>query len=387
MSQNNKNLITCDFCKKEYDINEINKCPNPLEISVLDNYEKNKTYYFCNSCCEKINRNDICVYSLGNYPKLKSCDRAIFWFNELVKEYFNKNKWHLTNINEQIIDVWASEEHTHGIFKSSDNPNLLLDCIKIDYVNYFEGTSYLFIKLDSEKMIMYDMYMVNELKEIFQKFNCYWEDEYRVNKRGDTFLLILKAYDLSGIVAQIIGANNEYEYEKINFIEHSYHGSKFFNIKKEDGILILDAKGLIFNWENINQIQFVELCRDIFKSRPNIESAIILDSPYDKGEDIEAIEIVSELTGKVKKKWCIQCKKYSRKISPSDIGNVLFRHPELKFDKYCLMTSNYISQRTKETLESWEKYDEIKIKIDIWDKKRIEDYLSTHTDIRIKYFY
>ena len=223
---------------------------------------------------------------------------------------------------------------------------------------------------------------IRDRLKIFEELGCYGQAFRFLPKRK---LLLVVSDGMWGALAPRSNIA-DYEMERSIYIEKVKQGYQFFEISKEDGLVLVDTELMRFDWTKLSDKEFVELCYDILKSFPQMKEVKITEGTGDLGQDIEAIEVLTSLYGEIKLKWTIQCKHFpSRKIASSDISRILNSHSQLKFDVFCLMTSNLLLPSCRRMLEKWNSQD-YPFKVVIWDVKKIEDYLRNTPEIYARYF-
>jgi len=247
----------------------------------------------------------------------------------------------------------------------------------------FDGQKYLLVKSFNKKWSFDKKY----IKEIVEAFRNLGSDFVGYSMLPEKPTLIIWGVGVWAALAPRIN-EEDFENERTAFIRRMKEECGFFDLKEEGGLVVVgEGKNMNFNWSQLDENRFVELCYDIMSSHPRVKNVKITEGSSDLGQDIRAVETVETLLGQEKKTWTIQCKHLtSRKVSTSDIRNILNAYSQLKFDVFCLMASNFVSPGCQRLLKSWEILPNVNIKTDFWDRKRIEDYLLKKTEIYIRYF-
>lgn len=364
----------CDGCHDEFYMVNLIECPD----GYAGEHGEFHHFAFCEDCCKS-------NFEWGQCREdVEECERAAKMLSELLKKYAEENN--LKTI-ESIPHVYFNEAKTYCIGEWTRPPSKMFNDKLVHFdsskkLTFYEGTDSLLVK-GMRQNLSFDIEDVREIKRAFRDLYCdFWGYSILKNKRG----LILSA---AGVWAALAPRFDEldYELEKTHFMVMVREGYNFFEITKKDGLVLVDVEEMDFDWAQLRDQEFVELCYDIIKTLPRIESVQITEGTGDLGQDIRAIEIVETLLGEEKKIWTIQCKHFlNRKVNPCDIQNIPNAYPKLEYNVFCLMTSGFVSPRCQGLLESWEKMPNIPIKTVFWDKKKIEDYLRNKPDIYARYF-
>lgn len=371
MSDEEKHVL-CDSCLEDFSAEELEECPSSWH-EVKHGIEVNSV--FCRDCCEEIFESEGCQSDVTN------CDRATELMTEHLKKYAEKKgflpfkgKEHVyANVSETccLADYSVSPEE---IFKDEMPP-------MSDELEFFEGKETFIAKTINGKSC-FSKKLVDEILNAFSDLNCY-KDGFQLLSKSK--LLVATSDGMWGALAPM--SEEAYDVERSRFIEETGKGYVFFELGKDDGIVLIDTKRMEFDWSKLTDKKFVELCYDIFRSFPQIMEVKITEGTSDLGQDIEAIEVIPSLVGEIKQKCTIQCKHFlSRKVAPSDIIQLPNAYSQLKFDVFCLMTANYLLPSCHRMLDAWDKNTDLPFKVVIWDKKRIEDYLRNRPELYAQYF-
>lgn len=352
----------CDGCGADFFLVDLQECPSGEA--------------FCEDCCRSI------FDTGGCREHTEECERAAKMMSEHLKKYAKERKF---GAIKSWPHVHVSDTRVFCLAESRYPPNKELNDEVINFdenLTFFEGREHILVK-GLHQNVSFDKEYIDEIKEAFHDLGS---DFLGYSMLKNKPLLIIWGIGVWAALAPCVD-EPDYAIERADFIRSVKEGHKFFDITKENGLIIVGVEEMDFDWSQLDQNQFVELCYDIFKTFPTMTDVRITEGSSDLGQDIRAIETVETLLGKEKKIWTIQCKHFpSRKVNPSDIQNIPKAYPKLKYDVFCLMTSNFVSPGCQRLLESWETIPSIAIKTVFWDRKKIEDYLSTKPHIYARYF-
>ena len=364
---------SCDYCKEEFGVEELEECP-----SSWDEVKHGIVVYrkFCRDCCEEIFDFEGCQSDVDN------CDRATEIMAEYIKNYAENKGFSLYKQKPRVytdkFKIFCFADNGVSAGKIFDDKLVILP--EKDF-ELWEGKDTFLVK-PFHKKLSYSKGIVDEIYGIFEELGCYRDTFCFLPNRK---ILVVTSDGMWGALAP---RQNEEDYnlERSAFIRDVEQGYQFFEISKKDGLVLVDTKRMEFEWSKLTDQDFVNLCFDIFKSLPRIVKANITEGTSDLGQDIKAIEAIPSLTGEIKHKCTIQCKHYpSRKVAPSDIEKLLNSYSQLKFDVFCLMTSNLLFPSCRRMLEAWNS-PKFPFKVVIWDVKKIEDYVRNKPEIYARYF-
>jgi len=361
----------CDGCGDEFWNVNLIECPNGWHGEHGEFYP----YAFCEDCCRD-------SFEIGQCREdVEDCERAAEMMSDLLKKYAKENNFKTV---ESLPHAYLHESKIYCIGEWKHPPDEVLhdDVVHLDPSKLYEGTDYLLVKRISENA-SFDMDYVREIRDAFEELRCdFWG--YSTLKKKPVLII-----SMAGVWAAVAPRVEEpdYELERESFIRKATEGSKFFDITEKDGLLIVEAEEMNFDWTKLDDEKFVELCCGIIKTFPRISNTQITEGSGDLGQDIRAVEVVETLLGKEERIWTVQCKHFqSRKVNSSDIQDIPRMYPILKYDVFCLMTSGFVSPSCQRLLELWQTESGISIKTDFWDRKKIEDFLRGNIDIYSRYF-
>jgi hypothetical protein len=331
----------CDYCNKERPNEDLVECPSSWD-EVKHGITRNRI--FCSDCCQDIFEWEGCQMDIGN------CDRATEIMEGKLKEYAENNDLKPF----QMIDKTYTDEFKTfaiGTWNTSFTKvkGQIIDKM-VENFDIFDGEDSIIIEKDNQR-ICYNKDIVEEIYRIFEALGCNKDRFFLLEKRK---FLVVNGIGMHGIVPPLRENKIPYNIERARFVEKILHGQNFFKLSKEDGAIVVDYKKMHFDWNKLDDQKFQELCYDIFQSMDEIEDVRLTAGTADLGQDIRAEENVNTLTGQKKRIWTIECKYFNtRKVLPSDIADMPNAYAQLKFNVFCLMTSNFLSPGTFRMLEAW----------------------------------
>lgn len=352
----------CDGCGTDFVLVNLEECPSGEA--------------FCEDCCRSI-------FDTGGCREYtEDCERAAKMMSEHLKEYAKEREF---GAIESWPHVYMSDTRVFCLAESRHPPDKELNdkVIRFDEnLTYFDGREYVLVK-GLHQNVSFDKKYINEIKEAFRDLGS---DFLSYSMLKSKPVLIIWGIGVWAALAPRVD-EPDYEIERADFIRSAKEGYNFFDISKENGLIVLDTEEMDFDWSQLDKNQFVELCYDIVKTFPRIKDVKITEGSSDLGQDIRAVEIVETLLGQEEKTWTIQCKHFaSRKVNASDIQNIPNAYPQLKYDVFSLMTSNFVSPGCQRLLESWEAMPDMRIRTNFWDRTKIEGYLRKKPDLYARYF-
>ena len=367
-------ISLCDGCNEETPDEDLIECPSSWE-EVKHGIQRNRL--FCSDCCEQVFESEGCQSDVGN------CDRATEIMERKLSEFAKANNLvpfkRLEKAYSDEFETFAVGTWNTSITKVNGKT---IDNIAED-IKVFEGEDAVIIDMKGQKLC-FSMETVKEIGKIFEALGCAKDGFFLLEKKK---LLVVNGIGMWGIVPSFLENQIPYKTERARFVEKLLEGHDFFKLSRENGIVVVDLEKTRFDWNKLTDQQFEELCYDIFQSMNEIEEVKLTAGTADLGQDIRAIENVMTLTGPKKRKWTIQCKHFAkRKVLPSDIADLPNAYSQLRFDVFCLMTSNFLSPGTDRTLEAWRNEPTYPFTTQTWDRKRIENFLKNKPDIYAKYF-
>ena len=367
---------SCDRCNEPVPLADLVECPSSWEeIKGLIGRHR----WFCSECCEEVFEHEGCHTDVNN------CDRATEITERKLEEYAKANKFRPFKKLEKAY-INQSGTFAIGTWGSSPaEPDDKLLYLHEDAFQIFEGKETVIVRTDSTRRC-FSKDIIDEITAVFREIGSDRNGYLFLKKRK---LLVVNGIGMWAVTVPALPSfcDMYYETERNGFIGRILEGHKFFRLSKKDGIAVVDLKRMRFDWKKLTPEQFEKLCFDIFQSLEGIEEVQITAGTADLGQDIMAIETWKTLLGPSKRRWTIQCKHFTaRKVLPGDIANIPNAYSQLKFDVFCLMTSNLISPSCYRLLESWKTDRTYPFTVRTWDRTKIESFLQNRPDIYAKYF-
>jgi len=146
-----------------------------------------------------------------------------------------------------------------------------------------------------------------------------------------------------------------------------------------------------FSLDHLTSTEFENFCFDLlgelgfvnisWRKGTGLES-----SPSDSGRDIECKREITDVDGnRYFETWFIECKHYIEGVPPTKIQGVLSWAMAENPDKVLIIVSNFLSNPTKDYLETYEQRNRPKFKIKSWEKPDIEKLTLGKSKILKKY--
>jgi len=140
----------------------------------------------------------------------------------------------------------------------------------------------------------------------------------------------------------------------------------------------------MIDWNKITDKEFEKLCYDILARSGFVNIQWLGRTGKDRGRDLIAQKVQTDLGQTWMETWLIQCKRYvSRPPSPSDLNDTLAWADAHKPDVLLIMVTNTLTADTHDWLE---KMKDKKYRIQVCDAKLLETMLTDFKDIQKKYF-
>jgi len=366
----------CDSCRKPAKVVE---CPSSWE-----EMKWGVKYYkrFCEECCASIYDYEGCQ------DDVEDCDRADRLFTRqldasAVESGLERNidYPHIYFDKSKIYCISTHHVSPETVFK--DKPCAWEEC------HFFMGENDLIAKTE-KGATAYRISALDEVKKIFKRLRLS-SSRYLVLTKSR--LLIVDGYPAWAAIAPLAGEEESmsalFAEEKRRFIDRTMEGAAFFGIQsRKDDLIIARPSKLNIDWSRIDNRKFQELCRDLLRTLPGVKEARITGGPGEWGQDIEMLETVRDLTGETDRRWVIQCKHImSRSLTKSDLAISSFEaFLKFDYDVYCVMTSAIVSPGCYYFLDMIQKDKRVKIKCEVFDRKRLEDLVKVRPDVYAAYF-
>lgn len=145
----------------------------------------------------------------------------------------------------------------------------------------------------------------------------------------------------------------------------------------------------MINLNDINEVQFEELCYDLLIKLGFIninwrKGTGKTTSIADSGRDIEASLMITDIDNTIyEEKWYIECKHCVNGVSVDKIANAVAWASSEKIDKLLIITSNFLSNSCKQYISGIQENSVFKIKV--WENKELESLLNNYIDLLYKY--
>jgi len=98
-------------------------------------------------------------------------------------------------------------------------------------------------------------------------------------------------------------------------------------------------------------------------------------SPADRGRDIRCQEVRTDVDGAVRlETWFVDCKHFKRGVPPTELQNLLTWAEAENPDVALIVASNFLSNSSKDYLESYQKNRRPPFKIKVWERPKIEKF-------------
>lgn len=137
-----------------------------------------------------------------------------------------------------------------------------------------------------------------------------------------------------------------------------------------------------FSLNHLSDTQFEEFCYDLlselgFTNINRRKGTGLSTSPSDRGRDIEYQTITKEVDGKTHiERWFVECKHYQQGVSPDKIQGALAWAMVERPACLLIIVSNFLSNPTKDFLESYINHNKPSFRIKWWEKPDLEKLTS-----------
>lgn len=146
-----------------------------------------------------------------------------------------------------------------------------------------------------------------------------------------------------------------------------------------------------FSLDHLTSTEFENFCFDLLGELGFVniswrKGTGLASSPSDSGRDIECKREITDVDGnKYFETWFVECKHYLEGVPPTKIQGVLSWAMAENPDKVLIIASNFLSNPTKDYLETYEQGNRPKFKIKFWEKPDIEKLTLGKSKILKKY--
>jgi hypothetical protein len=145
------------------------------------------------------------------------------------------------------------------------------------------------------------------------------------------------------------------------------------------------------SFDGLTSTEFEEFCFDLLHAN----NFVNLDwrkgtgretSPADRGRDIICDHVREEPDGsKHLERWFVDCKQYKRGVPPTELQNLLTWSDAERPDVALFMVSNFLSNPSKDYLETYRRRNRPPFKVRYWEKPQLVRMLRRKIALQRKY--
>lgn len=146
-----------------------------------------------------------------------------------------------------------------------------------------------------------------------------------------------------------------------------------------------------FNFNKLSSTRFEELCLDLLDASGFVnvdwkKGTGFHSSPADKGRDIVCDLPRTDPDGSQHfEKYFVDCKHYKRGVPPTELQNLLSWATAERPDVAVFAVSNFLSNPSKEFIETYRKKNRPPFKIKYWERPQLTKMLSRRISLQRKY--
>ncbi len=146
-----------------------------------------------------------------------------------------------------------------------------------------------------------------------------------------------------------------------------------------------------FSLNHLTDTQFEQFCFDLLSEMKFInlnwrKGTGLSSSPADHGRDIECQHTHEDIDGQVYlETWFVECKHYQQGVPPDKIQGALAWATAERPDKLLIVASNFLSNPTKDHLESYIRNNRPTFRIKYWEKPDLERLSRSKIELLRKY--
>lgn len=146
-----------------------------------------------------------------------------------------------------------------------------------------------------------------------------------------------------------------------------------------------------FSLDHLNETEFEEFCYDLLRELGFFnmnwrKGTGLSSSPSDRGRDIECQRIVADIDETCYlETWFVECKHYKQGVPPEKIQGAISWANAERPDKLVIIASNFLSNPSKDFLESYVRNNRPRFKIKVWEKPQLEKLSSNKTELLRKF--
>lgn len=309
---------------------------------------------------------------------------------EKLGQYSNR----LCNIKVENSSL-NSNKHLDGVFAYTNRSLTIITGIGLEFLSLFcshlSGIEcFLYLGLNVvilssnepvPKAVMIKKNLFNKIIEFIEQLGVNWdwniEDTIKYSITSDGKFLMCCG-ELWFIVCPLKAENYEeyiiYEKNTLKSLQHD-----FIQVASEK------IWNQTYDFSRLNGEQFEKMCCDFLYALKFQNISIRGKSrAADGGVDITAEEEYKTLVGTERRKWIFQCKHMKKQIGRKDLSEVYDLLQKFSADCYGLFYSGELTPNTLDRIADICKNS--KIKIEYWDRSRIEAQLKQFPQISLKYF-
>ena len=146
-----------------------------------------------------------------------------------------------------------------------------------------------------------------------------------------------------------------------------------------------------FSLNHLTDTEFEQFCYDLLSEMKFInlnwrKGTGLSSSPADHGRDIECQHTQDDVDGQVYlETWFVECKHYQQGVPPDKIQGALAWASAERPDKLLIIASNFLSNPTKDHLESYVRNNRPTFRIKYWEKPDLERLSRGKIELLRKY--
>lgn len=146
-----------------------------------------------------------------------------------------------------------------------------------------------------------------------------------------------------------------------------------------------------FSFDHLNPTEFENFCYDLLSELGFVnlnwrKGTGHAHSPADGGRDIECELHRVDIGGdRVIEKWFVECKHYKEGVPPDKLSGARAWAEAARPDTLLIITSNFLSNSAKESIETYKRENRPYFKIKVWEHPRLEYLVQTKSKLLRKY--
>lgn len=144
--------------------------------------------------------------------------------------------------------------------------------------------------------------------------------------------------------------------------------------------IIVSISMKAFSLDHLNATEFEEFCYDLLEAlgarKLNWRKGTgFLSSPSDQGRDIECYFERKDVDGHSSERWFVDAKHYKQGVPPEKLQSLLSWATAERPNVALIVTSNFLSNSAKISLETYERSNHPFFKIKIWERPDLERFV------------